>query len=78
MTAAVHGQRGAGVAGRGAGGPLGADHVGVRERGGHAVVFEAARGVHPLVLQEQLPGVEADVLGRRRRPAAAASALRRW
>ncbi len=37
---AVHGQRRAGVAGRGAGRPLGADGPGVRERGRHAVVFE--------------------------------------
>ena len=61
--AAVQGERRAGVAGRGAGGPLGADRAGVREGGRHAVVFEAARGVHPLVLQEQPAGVQADVLG---------------
>ena len=40
-----------------------ADHVGVRERGRHAVVFEAARGVHALVLQEQLAGLHADEAG---------------
>ena len=50
--AAVEGERGAGVAGRGAGGAAGADHVGVGEGGRHAVVFEAARGVHALVLQD--------------------------
>ncbi len=58
---AVEGQRGAGVAGRRAGGALGADDVGVGEGGGHAVVFEAARGVHALVLQEQAARLEADV-----------------
>ncbi len=50
---AVDRQRRRGVAGAGAGDPPGADHPGVRERGGHAVVLEAARGVHPLVLQQQ-------------------------
>ena len=48
---AVQGQRGAGVAGRGAGGPAGADDPGVAEGGRHAVVLETARGVHPFVLQ---------------------------
>ncbi len=55
---AVQGQRGAGVAGRGAGRPAGADRVGVREGGRHAVVFEAARGVHALVLQVQVARLE--------------------
>ena len=41
---------------------LGADRVGVREGGRHAVVFEAARGVQALVLQEQPAGLEAHVL----------------
>ncbi len=36
--------------------------AGVREGGRHAVVFEAARGVHSLVLQVQLAGLQADVL----------------
>ena len=34
-----------------------------REGGRHAVVLEAARGVHPLVLQVQAAGRDADVLG---------------
>ena len=61
--AAIQRQRRAGVAGRGTGGPAGADRVGVREGGRHAVVFEAARGVHALVLQEQLARLHADVPG---------------
>ena len=60
---AVEGQRGAGVAGRGAGGTLGAHQPGVTERGRHAVVLEAARGIHPFVLQVQAAGRKADVLG---------------
>ena len=50
---AVDGEAGAGVAGARARGPACADHAGVRERRRHAVVLEAARRVHPLVLQEQ-------------------------
>ena len=48
----------------------GADHAGVRERRRHAVVLEAARRVHPLVLQEQPPGLQADVRGDRVGPLA--------
>ncbi len=62
---AVEGQRGAGVAGRGAGGPAGADEPGVAEGRRHAVVLETARGVHPLVLQVQAVGPDADVAGGR-------------
>ena len=50
---AEHGQRSAGVAGGGAGGPPGADHAGVGEGGGHAVVLEAAGRIDAFVLQEQ-------------------------
>ena len=64
---AVEGQRGAGVAGRGAGGARGADEPGVAEGGRHAVVLEAARGVHPLVLQEQAAGPGRRTGPRRRR-----------
>ena len=42
---------------------LRADHAGVGEGGGHAVVFEAAGGVEALVLQEQLAGLHADFAG---------------
>ncbi len=35
------------------------------ERGAHAVVFEAARGVHPFVLQMQHAGVQTHVLSDR-------------
>ncbi len=45
----------------GASGPLGADRSAVRERGRHAVVFEAARGVQAFVLQEEPAGVHAGV-----------------
>ena len=38
-------------------------HAGVGERRRHAVVLEAARRVHPLVLQEEPAGLEADVAG---------------
>jgi len=55
---AEDGEAGAGVARRGARRPAGADDAGVGERRRHAVVLEAARRVHPLVLEEQLPGVE--------------------
>src|SRR5262249_556665 len=54
-------KRGAGVAGAGAGGAFGAGDAGVRERRGHAVVLEAAAGVHALVLQEQMSRLQADV-----------------
>ena len=60
---AVEGQRGAGVAGRGAGGVRGADQPGVAEGGRHAVVLEAARRVHPLVLQVQPARRHAGVAG---------------
>ena len=56
-------ERRAGVAGAGAGGAAGADHAGMGERGRHAVVLEAARGVQPFVLQEQLARLQADVRG---------------
>ena len=39
----VHGEAGGGVAGGGARDAGGVDHAGVCERGGHPVVFEAAR-----------------------------------
>ena len=61
--AAVQGERRAGVAGRSAGSAFGADHPRVGEGGRHAVVLEAARGVHPLVLQHQPGGVHADIVG---------------
>ena len=51
---------------------------GVAEGGRHAVVFEAARGVHPLVLQVQPAGLHAHVAGHAGRTCAAASAPRRW
>ena len=60
---AVEGQRGAGVAGRGAGGVRGADQPGVAEGGRHAVVLEAARGIHSLILQVQPAGRHAGVAG---------------
>ena len=56
-------QRGAGVAGAGAGSTASAGQTRMRKRRGHAVVFEAARRVHPLVLQEQLALIDADVTG---------------
>ena len=46
---------------RGAGGAARADHAGVGERRGHAVVLEAAGRIHALVLQEQPARVHADV-----------------
>ena len=58
-----HRQARAGVAGRGAGDFLCADHAGMGERGGHAVVFEAAAGIEPLVLQQQIPGFHAHLPG---------------
>ena len=60
---AVEGQRGAGIAGRGAGRPPGADQPGMAERRRHAVILEAAGRVHPLVLQVQAAGRHARVLG---------------
>jgi hypothetical protein len=58
---AVHGQRSAGVAGRRARRPLGTDVSGMGESRGHAVVFEAARRIQALVLQEQPARLDADV-----------------
>ena len=58
---AEHGQRGAGVAGTGAGGAFGSGHAGMREGRRHAVVLEAAAGIHPLVLQEQPAGLHANI-----------------
>ena len=43
--------------------PAAPDHAGVGERGGHAVVLEAAGRVHALVLQEQLARSHADIAG---------------
>src|SRR5207244_4141478 len=57
------GKRRAGVASRGAGSPAGADHAGMREGGGHAVIFETARRVHAFVLKKKGTRVHADVLG---------------
>ena len=74
----IDGERRAGVAGGGARGPAGADHAGMRERGRHAVVFEAAGRIHALVLQIQAAGVHADVLGDGVGALQDASALRRW
>jgi hypothetical protein len=59
---AVDGQRRRSVARAGAGDPAGTDHPRVGERGGHAVVLEAARGVHPFVLEPQAAGRQPDVL----------------
>ena len=39
------------------------DHAGVGEGGGHAVVFEAAGGIQAFVLQQQLAGLHAELLG---------------
>ena len=50
---AKDGQRRAGVAGRGAGSAAGADRPRMREGRRHSVVFEAARGIHPFVLEEE-------------------------
>ena len=44
-------------------GPFGADRVRVGKGGGHAVVFEAARGVQALVLQKQVAVAYAGVAG---------------
>ena len=62
---AVEGEGGAGVAGAGAGGAFGAHQVGVGDRGAHPVVFKAARGIHPFVLEVKPAGVHADVIGDR-------------
>ena len=59
---AVDGQGRRRVAGAGAGDPSSRNHASMGERRGHAVVFEAAGGIHALVLQPQGAGVEADVL----------------
>ncbi len=48
---------------RGAGRPAGADHAGVGERGRHAVVLEAARGVHALRTAGTAGPAQADVAG---------------
>ncbi len=53
--ARIDGERGARVARRSTGREFRADHVGMRGRGGHPVVFEAARGVQPFVLEHQPP-----------------------
>src|SRR5262249_25393896 len=50
---AEDGQRSAGVAGAGTGGPARPDHARVSERGRHAVVLEAAGRVQAFVLQEK-------------------------
>lgn len=56
---AVQCQRRRGVPGARTGGTLRTQHIGVGDRGAHAVVFEAARRIHPFVLQVQLAGVHA-------------------
>ena len=59
---AVDGQGRRGVARAGTGDSPGRNHASMRERRGHAVVFEAAGGIHPLVLEPERAGIEADVL----------------
>ena len=38
------------------------DEAGVGERGGHAVIFETAGGIHPFILQPKLARPHADVI----------------
>lgn len=52
----VDGEGGGGVAGGGAGDAACADHAGVGEGGGHAVVFEGAGGVEAFILEIELAG----------------------
>ena len=58
-----HGQARAGVAGGGAGDLLRPHHPGVGEGRRHAVVLEAAAGVEPLVLEQELSRLHAHLPG---------------
>ena len=48
---AIDGEGRGGIARAGAGHTTGGNHASMRERSGHAVVFEASRGIHALILQ---------------------------
>ena len=74
----VEGHRGGGVAGGGAGAGFGADHAGVAEGGGHAVVFERAGGVEAFVLEEEPAGLHAELRGQAVSCCCRRSGLRRW
>ena len=60
--AGVNRQRRAGVARRGTRRDLRSDHVRVRGGSRHAVVFEAARRIQPLVLQQEFSALKSRVL----------------
>ena len=54
------------------------DHPRVGERGGHAVVFEAAAGIQPFVLQQQIARLHAHLPGEQIGLLQARCGLRRW
>ena len=58
---AVNGEGRGGVARAGTGDPPGRNHASMCERRGHSVVFEAAGGIHALVLEPESAGIEPDV-----------------
>lgn len=55
-------QRGGGIARAGAGDPLRPNHPGVSKRGCHSIIFEAAGGIHSLILKHQATGIHSHVL----------------
>ena len=57
----VDGQGRRRVARAGTGNPPSRNHASMRECGGHAVVFEAAGGIHAFVLEPERAGIDADV-----------------
>ena len=58
---AVDGQGRGGIARAGTGDAPRRNHASMCERGGHSIVFEAAGGIHALILQPQGTGIEADI-----------------